>query len=195
VHGGARRGGRPPRIHHLSSPQAAGALPPPSSTRVACGRHPSSQASVPGQRRPPARHPLGGQAGGALMCRSSTASPLRLCASTQTRDALRVKHGLPTLHRQPPQLGCRRHPSTTTTTSARLPAAPLYIDNHLSSAAGEAARHPSSSTATSARLPVERRHRRPPSHHRRHHRGWRCTSSTDSTMTLPWRRRGTARRD
>ena len=122
MHGGARRGGRPLRIHHLSSPQAAGALPPPSSTRVACGRHPSSQASVLGRRRPPARHPLGGQAGGALMCRSSTASPLRLCASTQTRDALRVKHGLPTLHRQPPQLGCRRHPSTSTTTSARLPA-------------------------------------------------------------------------
>ena len=38
--------------------------------------------------------------------------------------------------------------STSTATSARLPAAPLYIDNHLSSAAGGAARHPSSSTAT-----------------------------------------------
>ena len=68
----------------------------------------------------------------------STASPLRLCTSTQTRDGLQVKHES-RHHRQ----------------SSNSPA----VNDHLSSASGGAAALiVETSTTTSARPPVERRH-------------------------------------
>ena len=46
---------------------------------------------------------------------------------------------LSTINRYDVDLSVQLADSTSTATSARLPAAPLYIDNHLSSAAGGAA--------------------------------------------------------
>jgi len=51
----------------------------------------------------------------------STASPLRLCTSTQTRDGLQVKHGGWPRHRSRGITGNHRTRRRSTTTSARPP--------------------------------------------------------------------------
>ena len=75
----------------------------------------------------------------------STASPLRLCTSTQTRDGLQVKHGGWPRHRSRGITGNHRTRRRSTTTSARPPVerggTPLRrdVDDYFGSAAGEAA--------------------------------------------------------